>query len=135
MSDVPPDRAPDLAEPHVDEHAGAWSAHTTFRPRRLRRIRPAPPPRPDLRHIVAFSLLATTFAAIVALIVHYGFDGSFLVPFIVLRWCVVFTLCGTVAIAWLLPRLPLPGVLRTPLTPLLLTCESIAIDILGAQLH
>jgi hypothetical protein len=103
--------------------------------RAARRERPAPPPRPRLAHVVAFSIAATTIAAIVTITLHVVASTPFLVPFIVLRWCVVFALCGTVAVTWLAPRLPLPGVLRTPLTPLLLTCESILIDIVGAQLH
>ncbi len=115
--------------PETLDAAGTWATGDT------RRARPAPPPRPQFGHVVAFSLAATSIAAVVTVALHLLAGTPFLVPFILLRWCVVFVLCGTVAIAWLAPRLPLPGVLRTPLTPLLLTCESIVIDIVGSKLH
>jgi hypothetical protein len=65
-----------------------------------------------------------------------AFDTDFLVTFVVIRWVVVLILLTAPLAHRLLVRsgrhaLPLP--FQTPVTALLLTCESICFDIISAQ--
>lgn len=101
---------------------------------------PAPHPQRSLRQrlvpVLVFSLSVTACAGLVALLLDVvgGLDG--LLAFVYLRWGVVFTLIATPIVhRTARGRLPLPYVLQTPFTALLLTCESIVVDIVIAQLR
>lgn len=94
-----------------------------------------PHSRARARDIVLFSLAATTTSGIIALALYLATGLGFIVPFIVLRWCVIALLVAAPIVSRVFPALRIPAVLRTPITVLVLTCESIVVDIVGAQLH
>ncbi len=94
--------------------------------------------RRGLLEVVGCSLLVTSAAAIVATFASMAGSFEWSVAFVIARW-----IC--VAILLVLPLLHqitmragvswrLPWVLQTPATALLLTAESIAFDIISAQL-
>jgi hypothetical protein len=80
-------------------------------------------------------LAITTCSGLVALAVHASSGSDFLVTFVVLRWVAVAVLLVTPLIRYVRPDVVLSGPLRTPLTALFLTTESILVDIVSAQLH
>ena len=105
---------------------------------------PSPPQRPRtwprrLLEVVACSLLVTALAALVGYAWHGAFGTRWALAFVIARWIFI-------AIILLLPfvqhgltkrgaRRSIPWALRTPWTPLLLTVESVVIDIISARLH
>lgn len=88
-----------------------------------------------IRDIVLFSLAVTTTCGLIALALYSMTSARFILSFILLRWSVIAVLILAPIIGKLFPSLGMPAVLRTPLTVLVLTCESILVDIIGAQLH
>jgi len=92
-----------------------------------------------VRDVVLCSLLVTTLAALVALAAHVFGDVRWSLAFVVARWIFVAALLVTPLVHQVATRLGaawrMPWVLQTPATALLLTCESIAFDILSARLH
>lgn len=92
-----------------------------------------------VRDVVLCSLLVTATAALVALVVHLGADVRWSLAFVVARWCFVAALLVTPLVHQAATRLGatwrMPWVLQTPATALLLTGESIAFDVVSAQLH
>ncbi len=91
-----------------------------------------------LRTVLLTSLAVTATCAPVALAVTAVSGGRFLTAFVVLRWLVVLVLLLTpIAYRTVFVRAGwnLPYVMQTPLTALFLTCESIAVDIISAQIH
>ena len=100
------------------------------------------PPRRSRRRAVAIvfgcSLLVTTAAAIVALVVSLASDAEWSVAFVIARWLFVAALLVTPLLHQVATRfgvgVRMPWVLSTPATALLLTCESIAFDIASARL-
>lgn len=92
-----------------------------------------------LRSVIACSLLVTAAAALVATLVSAAApELRWSVAFVVARWLCVAALLVTPVVHQLVVRLGgswrMPWVLRTPATALLLTVESIALDILSARL-
>lgn len=90
------------------------------------------------RTLIATSLAVTAACAVVAAGASAVTETRFLLAFVLLRWSVVFVLLATPLLHQVLRRwtsVQLPYVMRTPLTALLLTCESIVVDIISAQLH
>jgi hypothetical protein len=88
------------------------------------------------RSVVGFSLAVTAASGVVAAVLHYAAGEKFLLAFVLLRWSVVAVLVASPLMHRLvLVRLGLglPYVLRTPLTALLLTGESIVVDIICAH--
>ena len=98
---------------------------------------------PTLRHrarlVVTCSLLVTACAAAVAVAAASVTDVRWNVVFVIARWLVVAALLATPLVHQVAVRLGagwrMPWVLQTPATALLLTCESIALDIVSARLH
>lgn len=91
-----------------------------------------------VRDVLVFSVGSTTLAAVAALVAMLSVDARFSVVFVVLRWCIVAVLLATPLVHQLTSRMigwRLPWALTTPLTALVLTTESIAFDIISAQLH
>lgn len=90
------------------------------------------------RQVVACSLLVTAAAAAVASLVTIPADVRWSLAFVIARWLCVAALLVTPLVHQLAVRLGaswrMPWVLQTPATALLLTCESIALDILSARL-
>lgn len=90
------------------------------------------------RDVVACSLLVTAAAAIVASVVAIPVDARWSIVFIIARWLCVAALLATPLVHQVAVRLGaswrMPWVLQTPATALVLTCESIALDILSARL-
>lgn len=90
------------------------------------------------RDVVACSLLVTAAAAVVATIVAVPIDARWSLVFVIARWLCVAALLVTPLVHQAAVRLGatwrMPWVLQTPATALLLTCESIALDILSARL-
>lgn len=89
-----------------------------------------------LRPILFISLSITFVAGVVAYAYASVADVRFLFWFVILRWiCVTLTL-GT-ALLWKYRdgQLWIPSPLRSPLTPLFLTIESILVDIVSATTH
>lgn len=90
------------------------------------------------RAVVACSLLVTAAAALVALAVAQLAGTRWSLAFVIARWCFVAVLLATPLLHQLVVRMGatwrMPWALRTPATALLLTCESIALDILSARL-
>lgn len=89
---------------------------------------------------LTLSLCVTACCAMLALPLHALVGVRYAIVFIVLRWLVVAALLLAPLLHQLLVRATrsrggLPSVLATPLPALLMTCESIAIDIVSAQLH
>lgn len=91
-------------------------------------------PRRTLLPIVALSLSITTAAGLLALGVHTTLERPFLVTFVILRWAAVALLLATPLLRYRRPSIMLPAPLRTPLTALLLTIESVLVDIASAHL-
>ena len=91
------------------------------------------------RDVVLCSLAVTATAALVALAVHLGSDVRWSLAFVIARWIFVAALLVTPIVHQAATHLGatwrMPWVLQTPATALLLTCESIAFDIVSAQLH
>jgi FtsH-binding integral membrane protein len=92
-----------------------------------------------LRSVVICSLLVTLAAAIVATLVAAAApDLRWSVAFVVARWLCVAALLVTPLLHQVVVRLGgswrMPWVLQTPATALLLTTESILLDILSARL-
>lgn len=91
-----------------------------------------------VRQVVACSLLVTAAAAAVASLVAIPADVRWSLAFVIARWLCVAALLVTPLVHQLAVRLGaswrMPWVLQTPATALLLTCESIALDILSARL-
>ena len=109
--------------------------------------RPAPTQpvaaRPSTRRravleIVAFSISTTIAAALLAFGASLLSDVRWSIAFVVLRWLIVAALVATPLIHQVVrrfgARFTMPYALRTPATAVLLTCESIAFDILSARL-
>lgn len=94
--------------------------------------------REAFRTVLLTSLAVTATCAPIAGIIALAAQQRFLTAFVILRWMVVLVLLLTpllyrtlfVRRSW-----SLPYVMQTPLTALFLTCESIVVDILSAQLH
>ena len=84
------------------------------------------------------SLCVALGAAAVAALVSGVANTDFLLSFVYLRWLAVLLLL-LIPIGWRRYSnrfsWTLPYVLRTPLTALFLTCESILVDIIIGQLH
>lgn len=89
--------------------------------------------------VIICSLVVTALAALLGYGWHLAFDTRWSLAFVIARW-----IC--IAIILLLPFVQMaltrrgssrsiPWALRTPWTPLLLTTESVLIDIISAQLH
>lgn len=103
---------------------------------------PQPPARRSFargaRDVLAFSVGATCFAAVIASAVASSSDVRWNVTFVVARWLFVAVLLATPVLHQVATRLgvtrQLPWAMRTPATALLLTCESIVFDVLSAQL-
>lgn len=91
-----------------------------------------------LRDVVLCSLLVTTSAALVALVVAVPLDVDWSVAFVIARWLFVAALLMTPLVHQVVMRLGgawrMPWVLQTPATALVLTVESILLDILSARL-
>jgi hypothetical protein len=105
------------------------AASITVRPRTFSR---------GLRDVVLCSLLVTTSAALVALVVAVPLDVDWSVVFVIARWLFVAALLMTPLVHQAVMRLGgawrMPWVLQTPATALVLTVESILLDILSARL-
>ncbi|MCW2973386.1 MAG: hypothetical protein JWN72_1659 [Thermoleophilia bacterium] len=88
--------------------------------------------------VVAFSLATTAASAALALVAALVADVRWSIAFVVLRWLIVAALVATPLIHQAARRFgatwTMAYALRTPATAVLLTCESIAFDILSARL-
>lgn len=94
--------------------------------------------REALISVVIFSLCVTAVTGVAAAALWLVTGADFVLAFVLLRWTVVFILLVTPLVHQVLKRwttVRLPYVFQTPLTALLLTFESIIVDIIGAQLH
>jgi hypothetical protein len=92
-------------------------------------------PRATWLDVVIFSVLITCASAVFAGLASVVWDAEFSVIFVITRWCVVGVLILTPLLSQLTRgRLPIPLAMRTPWTALLLTVESIAFDILSANI-
>lgn len=92
-------------------------------------------PRATWAQVVLFSLAISASAAVVATVLALADLAAFGVTFVIIRWLMVGVLILTPLLSQLSRgRLPIPAPMRTPWTALLLTLESIAFDILSAQL-
>lgn len=100
-------------------------------------------PRPTSRarrvsDVVACSLVVTALAALAGLAVAAATDVHWNYAFVIARWICIFTLILVAVASQVSERTGrtwrAPWVLRTPATVLLLTVESIAFDIVSAQL-
>lgn len=102
---------------------------------RLDDLRPSR--RDAVRNVVLFSLSITAASALLALGVASVSATRWSLAFVVLRWIIVAALIATPLIHQVARRFgaqwTMPYALRTPATALLLTCESIAFDILSAH--
>jgi len=90
--------------------------------------------------VLICSLAVTAGSGVIATTLWALSPLPFVLTFVYLRWAVVFTLLVTPLAHQALKRRPaftfqLPYVMQTPLTALLLTFESIIVDIVGAHLH
>ncbi|MBC7461474.1 MAG: hypothetical protein H7287_08935 [Thermoleophilia bacterium] len=87
--------------------------------------------------VVAFSLSTTVASAVLALGASLVSDVRWSIAFVVLRWLIVAALVATPLVHQVARRFnvgwTMPYALRTPATAVLLTCESIAFDILSAH--
>ncbi len=91
-----------------------------------------------VRTVLLTSLAVTTLCAPIAGVIAAATPARFLTAFVVLRWMVVLVLLLTplaYRIVWVRRGWTLPYAMQTPLTALFLTCESILVDILSAQIH
>lgn len=83
-----------------------------------------------------FSLAVTVLGSVIAGVAWAVSDVRFLLAFVLVRWTVVFVLLSAPlihrTIVWRGGR-PLPLPLRTPVTALLLACESIVFDVISAN--
>lgn len=90
------------------------------------------------RDVIACSLLVTTAAAIVATLVATPSDLQWSIAFVVARWTCVAVLLLTPLLHQVVVRTGrtwrMPWVLQTPATAIVLTVESILLDILSARL-
>jgi hypothetical protein len=100
-------------------------------------------PRPRTRsrrigEVVACALLVTALAALVGLAVAIPTEVRWNYAFVIARWICIFTMILVAVASQVAERTGrswrAPWVFRTPATVLLLTCESIAFDIVSAQL-
>lgn len=106
-------------------------------------VTPLPRSRRSLRRgagaVILCSLLVTAAAALVALVALLATDARWSLAFVIARWLFVAALLATPLVHQVATRLGatwrMPWALQTPATALLLTCESIAFDIVSAQLH
>lgn len=98
------------------------------------RLTTARPRRHLLARVLVFSLCVTTTAALVAVLVHAVAlsDMRYMVVFIYARWFAIFGLIGVAVALRISPGIRAPAAVRTPLTVLFLTVESIAIDVISA---
>ncbi len=101
----------------------------------------APLPRRRSRRaveVIACSLLVTALAAVAGLAVAAATEVRWNYAFVIARWICIFALILVAVVDQVAQRRRLtwraPWVLRTPATVLLLVCESIAFDIVSAQL-
>ncbi|MCW2956312.1 MAG: hypothetical protein JWO69_1181 [Thermoleophilia bacterium] len=94
---------------------------------------------PALGELLLVSLGITALAALVAWPLAQALDQRWALVFVYARWLFIFALlltpvlqqvAGRAGAAW-----RLPWALRTPATALLLTCESVAFDIISASTH
>lgn len=87
--------------------------------------------------MLTVSLCVTAASGVVAWALWLLAESDFMLAFLYLRWGLVALLLAT-PLAWQLlgarMGVGLPYALRTPLTALLLTCESIVVDIASARL-
>ncbi|MBC7643880.1 MAG: hypothetical protein H7123_02060 [Thermoleophilia bacterium] len=87
--------------------------------------------------VLICSLAVTTGSGIIAATLWQLSPLPFMLTFVYLRWAVVFALLITPLAHQALKRrgttFQLPYVMQTPLTALLLTFESIIVDIIGAH--
>ncbi|MCW2950096.1 MAG: hypothetical protein JWN41_1109 [Thermoleophilia bacterium] len=87
--------------------------------------------------VIKFSLAITAAAAALAGVVAAVSSVRWALAFVVLRWLIVAGMLATPLAAQLAThfgaRWRLPYALRTPATAVLLTCESIAFDIISAH--
>ena len=88
-----------------------------------------------LRSVVLFSIATTLAIAVASSLWHVVSGQRFLLVFVLMRWTVVFALLLAPVAKQLFRGLPLPHLIERPWVALLLTCESIAIDIISAQTH
>ena len=105
---------------------------------------PQPPSRPRtwprrVLEVVACSLLVTCLAALVGFGWHAAFGTRWALAFVIARWifiaCILLLPFVQLALTRRGSARSIPWALRTPWTPLLLTVESVVIDIVSAQLH
>ena len=98
-----------------------------------------PPTRAAMwKSALIFSICVTAASAVVAAVVWKLFDVSFPLTFVYLRWLVVLVLLITPVVHHLLLKRrswQLPVAFQTPVTALLLTCESIGYDIISAHIR
>jgi hypothetical protein len=91
-----------------------------------------------LRDVVLCSIGVTTMAAAVALPLAALLGERWSLVFVIVRWLCVAALLATPLLHQVLVRMGvtwrMPWVLQTPATALVLTLESIALDILSARL-
>lgn len=100
------------------------------------------PPERSIRRkvveVVACSLTVTVAAAIAATIIAAIIDERWSLVFVIARWLCVAALLVTPLVHQLATRAGvqrrMPWVFQTPATALLLTAESIALDIISAHL-
>lgn len=92
-----------------------------------------------LLEVVACSLAVTCLAAAVGYGWHVAFGTRWALAFVIARWIFIATILLLPFVQLALDRRgarrSIPWALRTPWTPLLLTVESVVIDIVSARLH
>ena len=89
--------------------------------------------------VIACSIAATCVAAIVGYLWHLATGTRWTLAFVIARWIFIAAILVLPFVQLTLVRrgstFSIPWALRTPWTPLLLTVESVVIDIVSAQLH
>ena len=89
--------------------------------------------------VIACSLVATCIAALLGYVWHVLTGTRWTLAFVIARWVLIAAILLLQFIQIALQRRgssrTIPWALRTPWTPLLLTVESVVIDIVSAQLH
>jgi hypothetical protein len=90
------------------------------------------------RTVALTSIAVTATCAPVGALIALATGTRFMLAFVMLRWLVVLVLLVTPILyrtIFVRQGWTLPYVMQTPLTALLLTIESIGVDILSARLH
>jgi len=86
------------------------------------------------RTIIGFSLGVTLAALGIASVLNALAGTPLLLVFVYLRWTAVTVLLATPILSKTVPAVPLPKVMQTPLTALVLVTESVLVDILSAHI-